>query len=196
MRCLSPAEVEATFIRPKLHVSLEHAWYRAALCLDSTHTASQTRIAAEQPSNFGDIPHFVQRLNRWLPNHHARLLWVDHWETAAFEGVLESMVAATWRGIGEMRSLGEAPGLYLDAQDWEDDDQTAISSPHSEALGILVGVVTILMMTYSDGWLIADGCTDRIEFREGHFFFHSDDPQKLSLAEAIVDEFSCKRWAS
>jgi hypothetical protein len=63
----------------------------------------------EAEANFVDFPYFVERLNRWLPNGRARLLWVDHWEFAAFEGVLRHMVAATWRGLGETRPLGQAP---------------------------------------------------------------------------------------
>lgn len=121
------------------------------------------------------------------------MLWVDHWETSSFLGA-EALVSATWRGLGENRSFREAPGLYLDPQDWNEEDWTNISPQQAEAIGGLIGVVALLMMTYSDGWLIAAECADRVEFWEGHFFFHSDDPEKLKAANSIIDDFKCKRW--
>jgi hypothetical protein len=195
MRCLSPEEAEATFSSPKFSVSLEHQWYRSALQLDRAYASRQTRIAAEQPDSLGAVPYFAMRLNRWLPARRSRLLWVDHWETMTFFGA-EALVAATWRGLGEARSFKQAPGLYLDPQDWDEEDQTTISSTHAAALGALVGVIALVMMTYSDGWLISEGCADRIEFWEGHFFFHSHDPMQLERGGAIIDSFGCKRWQS
>ena len=59
---------------------------------------------------------------------------------------------------------------------------------------MLAGVIAMLMMTQSDGWLIAAGCADRIEFWEGHFFFHSQDADQLRRAEAIVEALGCKKW--
>ncbi len=193
IRCLSPTEVEAAFVKPKFSVSLEQRWYRSALWLDPIHADMQTRIAAKQPDSLSEIPCFVTRLNRWLPTRRARLLWVDHWETLTFCGA-DSLIAATWRGLGEARPFKEAPGLYLDPQNWDEEIQTAISAPHASALGALVGVIALMMMTYSDGWLIADDGADRVEFWEGNFFFHSDDAAQLERAEAMIDAFGCKRW--
>lgn len=112
MRCLSPAQAEEIFNDPKFTVSLDHAWYRSALVLDPSYGKQQTRIAAEQPSDIGSLAHFVRTLNRWLPSNRERLLWVDHWETGVYGGFENAMVVATWRGLGETRSLQDAPGLY------------------------------------------------------------------------------------
>jgi hypothetical protein len=194
MRCLSPAQAEAMFGCHGFSVSLENAWYRSALILEPSYARRQRRIAAEQPSEFGKIAHFIRALNRWLPSNRVRLLWVDHWDTGVYGGSENAMVAATWRGLGETRSLFEAPGLLLESQNWEEQDQTEIVLPQAEALGVLVGLVTLLMMTESDGWLISADSVDRIEFWEGHFFFHSADSAQLERANAIVDEFGCTRW--
>jgi hypothetical protein len=196
MHCLSPTEVEAMFIDPRFSVSLDHAGYRSALCLDPSHATKQVRIAAEQPSRIRDISSFVRRLNRWLPTNQPRLLWVDHWETGLFGGFENAVAAATWRGLGEVRSLEQTPGLYFDKQNWDEEDQLAVSPAQAEALGVLVGIVAMLMITMSDGWLISAGCTDRVGFWEGHFFFHSHDQEQVRLANEIVDAFGCVRWKS
>jgi hypothetical protein len=193
MRFVSPAEAEAVFTSPKFSVSLEHQWYRSALCLDPACAASQIRVAAEQPESLGDIPNFAGRLNRWLPTGRARMLWVDHWEDMTFCGAA-SLVEAAWRGLGERRSFRQAPGLHLDPQIWDEQDQTAVSPAHADAIGALVGLIALVMMSYSDGWLISADCPDRIEFWEGRFFFHSSDARQLESANAIIDAFGCKRW--
>jgi hypothetical protein len=193
MRCLSPSEAEEIFGRLGFSVSLKHA-YRKALILADPVDGRQTRIAAEQPSDIGRVEFFVRALNRWLPTNCSRLLWVDHWDTGSFGGQENAIVSAAWRGLGETRSPEDAPGLYLDPQDWDQEDQTEIPASQAEALGILTGVVTTLMITRSDGWLVSEGGTDRIEFWEGHFFFHSADRKQLDRANEIVNEFGCARW--
>jgi hypothetical protein len=194
MRCLSPPEAEALFGQLGFRFSLDQTSYRSALVLASERAEHQSRIAAEQPSDFRRIAHFIRSINRWLPPNRERLFWADHWETGVFGGYEDAMVVAAWRGLGEPRTLDESPGLLLDAQNWDEEDQTETGPAQAEALGVLVGVVTMLMMTNSDGWLISAGSVDRIEFWEGHFFFHSDDKTQLKRANDIVDEFGCSRW--
>ena len=196
MRCLSPSEADGIFGDQGFSISLENRSYRQALVLADAKASRQARIAAELPCDPGRLAYFVRTLNCWLPTNCARMLWIDHWETMLFEGYENAIVDAAWRGLGEARSLEEAPGLYLDSQDWNEQDQTLISEPQAKARGILSGVVIMLMTTGSDGWLISEGSTDRIEFWEGHFFFHSADQEQLKRADEIVDEFGCVRWKS
>jgi hypothetical protein len=196
MRFLSPAEAETLLTRPRYSVSLTNSWYRSALLLDPELAGRQTRIAAEQPSDIGTTSRFVMTLNRWLPTDEARLLWVDHWEVGNF-GVLENaLAAAAWRGLGEVRPPKEAPGLFFDAQNWGEEDQIEVTLEQAEARGVMVGIVALMMMSESDGWLVAPGCTDRIEFWEGNFFFHSETEEKIRQAEAIISAFGCRRWES
>ena len=194
MRCLSPLEAETIFGRDGFSIDLTNRWYRSALTLAATKARRQVRVAARQPPDIAVTSHFIRSLNRWLPSNRARLLWVDHWETGLFGGAENSIVSAAWRGLGEARTLHDAPGLYLDEQDWNEQDQTEIRPSQAEALGLLTGVAAIVMMTGSDGWLISAGSADRIEFWEGNFFFHSADATQIERANAIVDAFACDRW--
>jgi hypothetical protein len=194
MRCLSPAEVEVIFGSLGFSVSLENAWYRSDLRLDSSFASHQVRIAAVQPAELLQITHFVGALNRWLPSNQERLFWVGHWETIL--GFEDAIAQAARIGIGETRSLSDAPGYYFDKYDWHQQDPSEIPSGHREALGMLVGLISMLMLSQSDGWLISTNSRDRIEFWEGNFFFHSEDKEQLRRAEAIIHEFDCVRWKS
>ncbi len=171
MRCISAAEADSLLSPQGFSVSLEHEWYRSALILDQAHTCTQHRIAAEPPSSFGQISSFVRSLNQWLPPNQKRVFWADRWETGFFGGHENSLAALAWRGLGDGRTLQEAPGLLFDAEDWSEEDQLQITATHAEASGLIVGLVTLLMMTLSDGWLISTNTTDRVEFWEGNFFF-------------------------
>jgi hypothetical protein len=193
MRCLSAVETEAIFSSPKFRVCLDHQWYRSALVLDPAVAYQQTRIAAAQPTDIRGMAHFVGTLNRWLPSNRARLLWVDHWELGVY-GFDNVLVGAAWRGLGETRPLGEACGLFLEAQDWDQEDQAEVSPVQAEARGLLAGMVAMLMMTQSDGWLVAEDCADRIEFWEGNFLFYSADAGQIERANEIVETFGCVRW--
>jgi hypothetical protein len=44
-----------------------------------------------------------------------------------------------------------------------------------------------------DGWLIAEGSADRIEFWEGNLYFYSKDKSRLAEAEALMTEYDCPR---
>lgn len=60
-------------------------------------------------------------------------------------------------------------------------------------MGLLEGFTTMILMTSSDGWLIAEGCIDRIEFWEGNIFFHSKEAKQIERANALLDGFGCSR---
>jgi hypothetical protein len=136
----------------------------------------------------------MEALNRWLPSHRHRLLWVDHWDLH-YPNTHGLFVAAR-AGLGETRSLSETPGHYFAPYPYEEQDQTKISPEHAQELGILIGLMSLLMMNDWDGWLVADGCSDRIEFWEGYFFFHSSEPARLAEAEAIISHFGCPKFWS
>jgi hypothetical protein len=42
-----------------------------------------------------------------------------------------------------------------------------------------------------DGWLVAHGSADRIEFWEGNIFFYSSEKSRLADAKSLMDEFNC-----
>ena len=194
MRCLSPAETEEIVGPLGFKAYARHEWGRNALRLRTPFAERQFRIAVEQPERFFCVGNFIRTINRWLPPDQERLLWVDFWNTGLYGGHENSLAEWAWRGMGEKRSLLETPGILFDAQAWDQEDQTEIADPHAAALGMLVGLVTLMMMTYSDGWLISPKSIDRIEFWEGNFFFHSDNPSQLARANDIVEEYGCKRW--
>jgi hypothetical protein len=196
MRCQSPTDVDRAFGSLGFSVDLENQWYRSALVLDAAQSAKQTRLAAAQPTNFSRLDDFIRTANRWLPTNQERLLWIDHWETGLRGGHENAMAAMVWKALGETRSLVEAPGLLLTAQNWDEQDQVEIAPAQAEALAILVGLTTTIMSTSSDGWLISQGSLDRIEFWEGNVFFHSQEQSQLKRANEILDDFGCVRWKS
>jgi hypothetical protein len=195
MKCLSPAEAEALLSPTGFRVSLKNDWYKRALVLDPPQASLQTRVVAEQPSDFGRIRHFIWALNRWLPIQKPRLFWVDHWAQEQDMITGASMAAVIWRGLGESRPLLETPGLLFDAfaGDLEDQEEIMVSQ-QTDARGLIVALITTLMMTESDGWLISPGSTDRVEFWEGHVFFHSADKNQQLRGLAIFHDFGCRLW--
>jgi hypothetical protein len=51
----------------------------------------------------------------------------------------------------------------------------------------------MVMISGSDGYLLAGACSDRIEFWEGNLFFYSSRRERLSEAEALLKVFDCPR---
>lgn len=194
MRCLSADEVEAIFRQPRFRVA---PWdgYRRALQLDPRIADRQARVGAMQPSDMGLAAEFVRAINRWLPTNQARLLWADQWDSGIY-GFETALAEAAWRGLGESRSLDDAPGFFLEAQNWSEEDQADVPPTQAEALGMLVGLGSLIMITTSDGWLIATDCEDRIEFWEGHVLFHSKDKGQIRRAEQIMELYAGPRWKS
>ncbi len=194
IRCISPSEAAALLGHQGFSVSLEQEAYRSALVLEQAYASRQHRIAAEQPPQVGLISSFVLSVNNWLPADQGRVFWADRWEPGSFGGRENALVALAWRGVGDGRTLREAPGMVFDREDWNEEDQLRITASHAEALGVIIGLVTLLMMTLSDGWLVSTGSTDRVEFWEGNFFLHSADEEQLRRGHAIVKAYGCKRW--
>jgi len=195
MRCLSPAEVKEIFSPAGFSVSLKHVWYRSALILSKEQTVGQLSVGARPPAEICMMGYFIRAINRWLPTDTERLLWIDHWEYVPYEFNDEFLLAAR-NGLGEVRSLTDAPGHYFEKQNWAEEDQTEVTEAHQRAMGLLEGISTMMLMTGSDGWLIANGSIDRVEFWEGNVFFYSKDAEQIKRASEIFDKFGCSRELS
>jgi hypothetical protein len=191
MRCLAPWELTADFGESGFSAS-EIGDYRTELKLNPTIAVSQIRIGARPPAEVASLFYFVGALNRWLPTDRPRLLWIEHWDSAVFAAD-DDFVLAARLGCGEARPLAEVPGHYFDPHPYNEQDQLEVSRQQRADLACLVGMTSMVMLTGSDGWLIAGGSQDRIEFREGNLFFHSAEPQRLVEAELLLDNLNCSR---
>jgi hypothetical protein len=117
------------------------------------------------------------------------MLWIDHWDDH-FPSTHALFIAAR-SGLGDTRSLSEAPGNYFDPFPYDERDQLRISAEQGHETGILIGLMSLLMMNGWDGWLVAEGSVDRIEFWEGSFFFYSAERARLVDAKSLMKEFKC-----
>jgi hypothetical protein len=167
-------------------VSLEHRWYRTALTLDAKIAGRQARVGASPPDDLRGLRFFLERVNRWLPSKTARVLWIDHFESAVLGD--DALLLAMRRGFGEQRPLADAPGHYVDPQPWHEQDQLLITPERAGALSLLVGIAAALLITGSDGWLVAPGVADRIEFWEGNIFFYSSDSHRIAEATNLLSD--------
>lgn len=191
MRCLTPKEVEELFGPAGFRVSSNRALHRTALRLEPNTDAGQIRIGARFTPHILLLVRFAEALNRWFPPNRHRLLWVDH-AAWAFPSTYDTFLAARV-GVGETRSLIEAPGHYFDPYPYDIRDQTEISPEQARETGILIGFMLLIMINEWDGWLIADDSSDRIEFWEGNLFIHSHQRSRIAEANLLLDEFDCPR---
>ncbi len=190
MRCLTAEEVVSLYGPIGFSVSDENRWYRRELVLQSERASRQVRVSASPPTILGALAPFIQELNRWLPTERSRLFWVSHWQSGNPHDS-EAFVRAARQGAGEPRSLDEAPGHYFGAHPYENLDITETTPEHNCELGVLIGLVSMLLIESSDGWLLAEGCTDRVEFWEGNVLFHSEDREKIGEADALLKSYGC-----
>src|SRR5215216_5519318 len=109
MRCLTPSEAIDLFGRSGFSVNFGHSWYRVALVLDRSLASRQDRVGGRPPQKTHLMSNFAGALNRWHPTYKHRLLWVDHVEQLFTN--IEPIFRAARRGLGEQRTLGEAPVL-------------------------------------------------------------------------------------
>ncbi len=184
MRCLTPAEVEKLFGPAGFRVSFAHPDYRIALYLDRTVFSRHVRIGGRPREDVVGLPYFAVALDQWLPPNRHRLLWVDHWEWA-FPHIYSTFLAVR-KGLGDARSLSEAPGHYFDLFPWDEQDQLEISPEQATETDYLIGLMSLIMIGRWDAWLIADSSADMIEFWEGNLFFHSADKAQIAAAEALM----------
>ena len=186
MRCLSV--VEAAKILTADDYSVTSKSGRNSLVLRSDIASSQTRVETSPPvaSRLSD---FAAALIRWHINDRERLVWVDSWNDLTPSPY--AFVMAARNGLGESRSLSDAPGHYFDAYPYHEQDQLAISTPHAKELSLMVGFVAAMIINEWDGWLVAIDSTDRIEFWEGNILFYSSDREQLAAARSMLDQFGC-----
>jgi hypothetical protein len=143
MRCLAPEDVPALLGPAGFAVSPEHRWYRTALRLDPKVAGRQARVGASPPDDLRGLQVFLEQVNRWLPPKTARVLWIDHFESAVLGD--DALLLAMRRGFGEQRALAEAPGHYVDPQPWREQDQLQVTRDHAGALSLLVGIAAVLL---------------------------------------------------
>jgi hypothetical protein len=191
MRCLTPNEADAILGATGFRVSTEHAWYRKALILKGDPADRQSRIGGRPTLDISRLANFAEAINRWLPTNRHRLLWVDH-SNSDYPSVYDIFVSAR-AGLGDARSLSEAPGHYFDSHHYDQQDQTEISPEQAREVGIMVGLMSLIMIGGWDAWLVADNCADRVEFWEGNIFFHSGESSTVARAELLLNDFDCPR---
>lgn len=189
MQCLTQKELLDLYGPTGFSVVSNHAWHRNTLTLESKMAAQQKRIGGRPAVYVDQLAQFAEALNRWHPTNRQRLLWVDHW--ADDFPSTHALFLAPRAGLGETRSLSDAPGHRFDSFPYGERDQLKISPEQGRQTGLLIGLTSLMMMNGWDGWLLADGSADRIEFWEGNLFFHSVDKARLVEAELLTDEFNC-----
>lgn len=191
MRCITPAEADNIFGSTGLAVSLDHAWYRKALVLREDQTRGESRIGGRPTLDTSQLALFALEVNSWLPTDDCRLLWIDHWNSD-YPSVDQMFVAARL-GLGEARSLSEAPGHLFDSYPYHERDQAEISPDQAKEISILVSLMSLIMIGGWDAWLVTNASTNRVEFWEGNIFFHTKVPTMLSSAEGLLARFNCSR---
>jgi hypothetical protein len=191
MRCLTPSEAVDLFGGSGFSANFDHSWYRVALVLDRSLASRQDRVGGRPPQTTHLMSDFAGALNRWHPTNKRRLLWVDHVEQLF--GNIEPIFRAARCGLGEQRTLGEAPGHCFDALDYAEQDQLKVTADVARESGLLIGLASLIMLGAWDGWLIAEGSDDRIEFWEGNIFFYSNSKGQLEKASQLMSRYDCPR---
>jgi hypothetical protein len=159
--------------------------------LDAGLATQQKRVGGRPTLDLRRLPEFIEALNRWLPNDDRRLLWVDHWDDL-FPSACALFVMAR-AGLGESRSIADAPGHLFEAHSYHERDQLRIDEHQSHETGILIGLASLLIMNGWDGWLLSEGSLERVEFWEGNLFFHSSTGSKLEEANRLLEQFECPK---
>jgi hypothetical protein len=192
MRCVNPAETLELFGDdfPFTFTAVD-VFQRHNLRPKGDIAARQRRIDGRPPQRPPDLPHFADGLNRWHPPNVRRLLWVDSAEVTVPS--CHPLFMAARAGMGDGRSLFEAPGQCFEAFPYDEWDQMAVSPEQVHETGLLVGLVMLMMIGTWDGWLVAAGSADAVEFWEGNLFFYSDSKSRLAEAEAVLSKFDCPR---
>lgn len=173
-------------------VSMRESWYRQALVFKPPAARSDVRTDAQAVPEITRLTRFAETVNRWLPSERGRLLWIEHWNVE-YPSIYDFFMVAR-SGLGESRSLNEAPGHYFDAFRYGEEDQLKIDKDHAREVSILISLVSLILIGGWDAWLIADGgSVDRVELWEGNIFFHTGDRYQRARAESLLEQFNCRR---
>ena len=191
MRCLTSKETESLYLNMGFKAATNQSWYGRSLMLTEEIASRQMRIGGTPTVIAPRLGYFAESLNRWLPTNCGRLLWISHFSTDFLSS--SDFVMAARIGLGETRSLADAPGHQFDSFDYNERDQSNIPLEQIRQIGILAALVCHVIIDGWDAWLISDNSADRIEFWEGNIFFYSIDSLRLREAEALLAEFGCSR---
>jgi hypothetical protein len=180
MRGLTVQETQEILGKYGFRIDQNQSWYRLGLVLDTAIAGTQMRVDACPSAKPSGILGFAEAANRWLCPNKRRILWIEHYETA-FPSPYETFVAAR-RGLGEVRSLVE-PHPY------DQTDQIDMSKDQAQEANIIAGLSTLVLVGGWDGWLIAEGATDRIGFWEGFVYFYSSSAAQIERAQLLINRF-------
>jgi hypothetical protein len=193
MRCITPTEVAELFEADGLTINANPALHRFSLNVREDVWSRLQRLDARPTPDSHRLMLFAASLNRWLPTKRQRLLWFSHWGSPFPDRDGYGLVAAARVGLGEDRPLLEAPGHLFEAHDYDNQDQLAIQGAQWHDVSLLASLLSLVMMSEWDAWLIAKGCSDLIEFWEGNLFLYSDNEARLCEADALLTGFDCPR---
>jgi hypothetical protein len=189
MQCISAQQVVELFGPQGFSVVSNPIMNRMTLRLEANFSSREKRIGGRPTPHAQRLVKFVEALNRWLPTDQVRLLWVDH-SDSAFPSTHALFVAAR-AGLGELRSIVEAPGHLFESFPYSERDQLRMLPEQTRQTGILIGLTLLVIMNGWDGWLLSGQGVDRIEFWEGNLFFYSGDKERLDSAKVLMDQFEC-----
>ncbi len=119
MRCITPSEVEVLFGGAGFYASAFPEHGRTALRLKKPFDAQQ-RVGGSPPDALRLIA-LAAHMNEWLPPHQHRLLWVDSCDW--YHPSIHETFVAVRAGLGETRSVLDAPGHYFDPFPWDELDE-------------------------------------------------------------------------
>jgi hypothetical protein len=193
MRCITPAEVAELFGQDGFTINSNPALERFGLDVRDDVWSRLRRLEARPAPNADRLMSFAANLNRWLPTKRQRLLWFSHWGAPWADRDSRALIEAARIGLGEHRPLLDAPGNLFEAHDYDNQDQGTMPKAQWRDVALLAALMSLVMMGEWDGWLIAQGCTDLVEFWEGNVLLYSDNAARLREGEALLKTFECPR---
>jgi hypothetical protein len=178
MRCLTERDFLEAFSGARFTIGEQ-----GRLLTNEAIASTQTRIARGGLRDGRTLAGFCRTAIRWLPEGSRRAIAI----TDAWSGLGDALPAleAIRRGLGEERPLKDVPIHVTDVHSWTLDQLEMTPSQVCEE-GLLVGILSLVLSCGWDAWLLADGCSDAIEFWEGNILFYSDRQSQLSKAKALL----------
>ncbi len=124
-----------------------------------------------------------------------RVIWLRDWFSPPFPSAA-GLILALRSAIDESRDQGDAPGWGFAPFSLRNQENFEGSPEANTEAGVFMGLL-ILLMTHH-GWqgdFAVAGCSDVVEFWEGHIFVYSADPARLAEAKALLIGWKCELWA-